>query len=153
MARLEYRLLLDHEKYELLYFYGNIDLEQIIARRECEFFVKEGVTYKQLSSALEKGTFIIYVEKYGDGIKEDEVDDNGLLLEVRELNANENYPLITTLKLYTHLEVMSYIGSSFTYFHGKEWLRDSAEINEDRRLYVLYVTPTGLILEQEGNGI
>jgi hypothetical protein len=153
MARLEYRLLLDHEKYKLLYFYENIDLEQIITRRECEFFVKDGVTYKQLSSALEKEVFIIYVEKYCDGIKEDEVDDNRLLLEVREINANENYPLITTLKLYTHLEVMSYIGSSFTYFHGKEWLRDSAEIDEDRKLYVLYVTPTGLILEQEGNGI
>jgi hypothetical protein len=152
VARLEYRLLLDDETYELLYFYENIDLEQIIARRECEFFVKDGMTYKQLSSALEKEVFVIYVEKYCDGTKEDEVDEQRLLLEVRELNEISNYPLITTLKLYTHLEVMSYIGSSFTYFHGKEWLRDSAEIDEDRKVYVLYVTPTGLILKQEENG-
>jgi hypothetical protein len=153
VARLEYRLLLDHEKYKLLFFYENIDLEQIIARRECEFFVKDGVTYKQLSSALENDTFAIYVEKYEQGVKEDEVNGNGLLLEVRELNSEKNHPAITTLKLHSHLEIMAYIGSSFTYFHGKEWLRDSAEIDEDRKLYVLYVTPTGLILEQEGNGI
>ncbi|MBA2872403.1 hypothetical protein HNQ85_002712 [Anoxybacillus calidus] len=147
MARLEYRLLLDHEKYELLYFYENIDLEQIITRRECEFFVKEGVTYRQLSSALENDTFAIYVEKYEQGEKEDEVNGHGLLLEVRELNSEKNHPIITTLELHSHLEIMAYIGSSFTYFHGKEWLRDCAEIDEDRKLYVLYVTATGLILE------
>jgi hypothetical protein len=151
MNRLEYRLLLDDEHYELLYFYERIDLEQIITRRECEFFVKDGVTYKQLSSAVEHEQFVIYVEKYSEGIKEDEENHHGLILEVRELNEQTHHPLITTLKLDTHLEVMSYIGSSFTYFQGKEWLRDSAEIDEDRKVYVLYVTPTGLILEQEGN--
>jgi hypothetical protein len=153
VARLEYRLLLDHEKYKLLYFYENIDLEQIIARRECEFFVKDGVTYRQLSSALENETFAIYVEKYEQGVKEDEINGNGLLLEVRELNSEKNHPMITMLKLHSHLEIMAYIGNSFTYFQGKEWLRDCAEIDEDRKLYVLYVTQTGLILEQEGNGI
>jgi hypothetical protein len=147
VERLEYRLLLDDERYELLYFYENIDLEQIITRRECEFFVKEGVTYRQLSSALENDTFAIYVEKYEQGEKEDEVNGHGLLLEVRELNAEKNHPVITTLELHSHLEVMVYIGNSFTYFQGKEWLRDCAEIDEDRKLYVLYVTATGLILE------
>jgi hypothetical protein len=147
VERLEYRLLLDDERYELLYFYENIDLEQIITRRECEFFVKEGVTYRQLSSALENDTVAIYVEKYEQGVKEDEVNGHGLLLEVRELNAEKNHPVITTLELHSHLEVMVYIGNSFTYFQGKEWLRDCAEIDEDRKLYVLYVTATGLILE------
>jgi hypothetical protein len=147
VERLEYRLLLDDERYELLYFYENIDLEQIITRRECEFFVKEGVTYRQLSSALENDTFAIYVEKYEQGVKEDEVNGHGLLLEVRELNAEKNHPVITTLELHSHLEVMVYIGNSFTYFQGKEWLRDCAGIDEDRKLYVLYVTATGLILE------
>ncbi|SFA55435.1 hypothetical protein SAMN05192569_10616 [Parageobacillus thermantarcticus] len=51
MNRLEYRLWLGEENYRLLYFYESIDLPQIIARRECDFFVKEGVTYRQVFRA------------------------------------------------------------------------------------------------------
>jgi hypothetical protein len=150
--RLEYRLWLGEENYRLLYFYESIDLPQIITRRECEFFVKEGVTYRQVSSALEHDTFVIYVEEYEQGRKEAEVGSNGLRLEVRELDAENGHPLIATLELPSHLDVMAYIGSSFTYFHGKEWLRDSAEIDEDRKVYVLYVTATGLVMgEGEAN--
>jgi hypothetical protein len=149
--RLEYRLWLGEENYRLLYFYESIDLPQIIARRECEFFVKDGVTYRQVSSALEHDTFVIYVEEYERGQKEAEVDSNDLLLEVRELNAENGHPVIATLELPSHLDVMAYIGNSFTYFHGKEWLRDSAEIDEDRKVYVLYVTATGFVIEEEGN--
>lgn len=146
--RLEYRLWLGGEIYRLLYFYESIDLPQIITRRECEFFVKEGVTYRQVSSALEHDTFVIYVEEYERGRKEAEVESNSLRLEVRELDAENKHPVIAALELSSHLDVMMYIGSSFTYFHRKEWLRDSAEIDEDRKVYVLYVTPTGFVMEE-----
>ncbi|MBB3869369.1 hypothetical protein HNR78_002262 [Parageobacillus toebii NBRC 107807] len=146
--RLEYRLWLGEENYRLLYFYESIDLPQIIARRECEFFVKEGVAYQQVSSALEHDTFVIYVEEYERGPKEAEVDSNDLLLEVRELDAENGHPVIATLELPSSLDVMAYIGNSFTYFQGKEWLRDSSEIDEDRKVYVLYVTATGFVMEE-----
>ena len=42
-----------------------------------------------------------------------------------------------------HIDVLSMIGSVYTYYQGMEWKRDSAEIDEDRKVYVLYVTPTG----------
>ena len=151
MDRLEYRLWLGEENYRLLYFYESIDLPQIITRRECEFFVKDGVTYRQVSSALECDTFVIYVEEYERGRKEAEVESNGLRLEVRELDAENGHPVIATLELPSHLDVMAYIGNSFTYFHGKEWLRDSSEIDEDRKAYVLYVTATGFVIEGENN--
>ncbi len=73
MNPLEYRLWIGEENYRLLYFYESIDLPQIITRRECDFFVKEGVTYRQVSSALEHDTFVIYVEEYERGRKEAEV--------------------------------------------------------------------------------
>jgi len=147
--RLEYRLYIDEESYLPLYYYENIGLEQIIARRECEFFVKDGVTYRQVSSAVERNKlFVIYVEKYSEGVKEAEQASENLTLEIRMLNQEEGHPIIDTIQCDSHLDIMGYIGSSFTYITGREWLRDSAEIDEDRKLYVLYVTPTGLFVEQ-----
>lgn len=150
MARLEYRLYIDEEHYTPLYYYESIDLEQIITRRECEFFVKDGVTYREISSAYEGNeVFVIYVETHNEGPKDVESGSEKLVLEVRMLNHVAGHPLIKKIEVDTHLEVMGFIGSSFTYFEGKEWLRDSAEIDEDRKLYVLYVTPTGFIIEDK----
>ena len=67
----------------------------------------------------------------------------GIKLEIRELNALKEYPLITSEMMTTHLDVLSVIGSVYTYIQDKEWERDSAEIDEDRKVYVLYVTSTG----------
>ena len=62
MAKLEYRLLKPDDTFVSIYHYQSIELEQILARRECEFFVKEGVTYKQTSSAVEDDIHIVYVK-------------------------------------------------------------------------------------------
>ncbi len=143
-AMLEYRLQKGKDQFIPIYHYSNIDLEQILARRECEFFVKEGMTYKQLSSAIEGQRFVIYLEVYEEGpIEAEDLSQDGIKLEIRELNALRGYPLITSEYLTNHFDVLSMIGSVYTYDHGKEWERDSAEIDEDRKVYVLYVTSTG----------
>lgn len=142
---LEYRLLKLNETYHSIYHYESIDLEQVLARRECEFFVKEGVTYKQRSSAIEDDIHVIYVDEYEHAPKEEkESDSEYLTLEVRELNSYRNHPLLTLKSFSNHLEVLSYLGAVYTYFNGQEWERDSAEIDEDRKVYVLYVTETGV---------
>lgn len=141
---LEYRLQKSSDEFIPIYHYRDIELEQILTRRECEFYIKEGITYKQLSSALEDDLFVIYVEKYEeDPIEEPEFFQEGITLEIRELNAVKEHPLIKSEKMYSHLDVLSKIGAVYTYYNGKEWERDSAEIDEDRKVYVLYVTPTG----------
>ena len=66
-----------------------------------------------------------------------------LSLKFANYNALRDHPLIVTEWPTDHLEVLSKIGSIYTYYDGKEWERDSAEIDEDRKTYVLYVTPTG----------
>jgi hypothetical protein len=142
-AVLEYRLQKGPEQFVPIYHYQDIELEQILARRECEFFVKDGVTYKQLSSAIEDQLFIIYLEVYEDGLQEQEERSGGIKLEIRELDARKGHPLIASKQMQHHLEVLGIIGSVYTYRHGREWERDSAEIDEDRKVYVLYVTPTG----------
>ncbi|WP_338449352.1 hypothetical protein R4Z09_24720 [Niallia oryzisoli] len=141
---LEYRLRKGNDHYVPIYHYREIELEQILARRECEFFVKDGVTYKQLSSAIEDELFIIYVEIYEEGPPEPAIlTQDGILLEIREWNAIKGHPLIMSEYVTNHLDVLSTIGSVYTYHQWKEWERDSAEIDEDRKAYVLYVTPTG----------
>ncbi|WP_068982913.1 MULTISPECIES: hypothetical protein [Lysinibacillus] len=146
-AMLEYRLQKEKDKFEPIYYYTNIDLPQILTRRECEFFIKEGKTYKQLSSAIEGELFVIYVQLYEETpIEMPEHLHEGIKLEIRELNAYKNYPLITFEYMTNHLDILSIIGSIYTYIEGKEWERDSAEIDEDQGVYVLYVKPTGYTL-------
>ncbi|MEH6940863.1 hypothetical protein [Bacillus sp. JJ722] len=148
---LEYRLWKGNEEYIPLYHYDDIDLEQVLARRECEFYVKNGVTYKQLSSSIEKNLFVIYVEKYEEGPPEAIRGGigNTITLEIRELNAIRNHPLLETKYAKTHIEILSIIGSTFTFVNNLEYERDSAELDEDRKAYVLYVTPTGYEWEDE----
>lgn len=143
-AILEYRLQKLNDYYEAIYHYPDIDLPQILARRACEFFIKDGVTYKQLFSAIEGELFVIYVEVFEQKPIEQQLHtQDGIRLEIRLLNSRQNYPLVTSEYVSNHLDVLSVIDNMYTYMDGKEWERDSAEIDEDRNVYVLYVTATG----------
>lgn len=148
---LEYRQWKGNNEYLPLYFYEDIEIEQILARRECEFFVKNGVTYKQVSSSIEKNIYVIYVEIFEEGPMEAEFPSIGdlLTLEIRELNSIKNHPILDRMYLNSHLEVLTVIGSTFTIVKNKECERDSAEMDEDRKMYVLYVSPTGYEWEDE----
>ena len=56
---LEYRLYKNELSFEPLYHYTSLGLDEVLARRECEFFVKDGMTYKQRSSALEGDQYFL----------------------------------------------------------------------------------------------
>lgn len=143
-ATLEYRLIKGKDEFIPIYHYPEIELEQILVRRECEFFVKEGVTYKQLSSAIEGHLFVIYLQVYEEGpVETEDPLQSGIKLEIRELNALKEHPLLSSEYMTNHLDVLSVIGSIYTYIQDEEWQRDSAEIDEDRKVYVLYVISTG----------
>ncbi|MCA1054908.1 hypothetical protein LCM10_07900 [Rossellomorea aquimaris] len=147
---LEYRLLKGMNGFEPIFHYPDIELGQILARRECEFFVKEGITYKQRSSAKEGNLFLIYVDTY----EEEPVTDPlfpppGLLLEIRELDQRKNHPILKQETYEDHLDILSVIGSVYIYIDGHEYERDSAEIDEDRSVYILYVKATGETLKEE----
>ena len=146
---LEYRVRKGSNHYEPIFHYPNIELEQILTRRECEFFVKNGVTYRQLSSAKENELFIIYVEVFEEEPPVDPLlPSEGLLLEIRELNSRKNHPILKTESYDFHLDILSVIGSVYYYINGVEWERDSAEIDEDRFVYIMYVNATGYELEE-----
>lgn len=146
---LQYRLMTDDDNFEPLFHYESIELDQALARRECEFFVKEGITYKQTSSAIEDSLTVIYVKTY-DTAEKEKIEfqlDGGLLLEIREWKANGEHPIIKKQTFHHHAEVLHHIGSVYLYINNEEWERDSAEIDEDRLVFVLYMKKTGYKLE------
>ncbi|MEI5908379.1 hypothetical protein WAK64_15110 [Bacillus spongiae] len=145
---LEYRLLKAHESFESLYYYNSIEFEEILARRECEFFVKDGITYQQTSSAIEANETIIYVKKYEQSEPDRIENEKAISLEYREFNARKDHPIIKKERHSFHLDVLHKIGAVYHYIEAVEWERDSAEIDEDRMTYVLYLTPTGFELKE-----
>ncbi|MED3825265.1 glutathionylspermidine synthase family protein [Priestia flexa] len=74
---LEYRLLKLNETYTSIYHYESIELEQVLARRECEFFVKEVLPYIRLQT-MEVETVISRIDFI--------VNESGI--KVMELNAD-----------------------------------------------------------------
>jgi hypothetical protein len=149
---LEYRLFKGNNSAEPLFHYEQIDLQQVLARRECDFYVKEGIVYKQTSSAIEGQWHVIYVTKQDEGeIEKEAFNLNGALqLEMREFNERANHPLQKTLEFDHHIDILSHIGAIYHYIDGLEWEKDSAEIDEDRRVYVLYLIKTGYKMEANG---
>lgn len=148
---LEYRLYKGNNSSEPLFHYEQIDLQQVLARRSCDFYVKEGIVYKQTSSAIEGDWHVIYVTKEEEGeMEKEEFNINDTLqLEMRELNGRANHPILKKIEFDHHIDILSHIGSDYHYIDGMEWEKDSAEIDEDRRVYVLYLIKTGY--KMEGN--
>lgn len=146
---LEYRLNKGTNSFEPLFHYEEIEIDQILARRECEFFVKEGIVYKQTSSAIEGNLHVIYVAKHDQGeMEKEEFNLNGTMkLEMREFRERTDFPLLKTLEFERHIDILANLGSVYHYLDGHEWERDSAEIDEDRRVYVLYLIKTGYKME------
>ncbi|HWR42077.1 hypothetical protein [Sporomusa sp.] len=145
MARLEYRLFDEIEGFPVLYYYDGIEQTEIAARLACDYFVKEAVTYEKTSGAVEADRYVIYVKK---AVVQDESlpqpPNNGgkLRLELRQYVENSSYyPVITTLDMKSNLEMLLYLQSDFVYWLGQEWQKTSAEIDEDRKVYIFYAIP------------
>lgn len=146
MARLEYRLLNKTEDFPVLFYYEDIDQSEIAARFACDYFVKSGITYEKTSAAVEAGCYIVYIKKANleeENLPQSNNNTQKIRLELRQYNENSNYfPVITTFNMKSNLEVLLYLQSDFIYWLGQEWKKTSAEIDEDRKVYVFYAVPT-----------
>ncbi|WP_226667964.1 hypothetical protein [Metabacillus litoralis] len=141
--KLEYRINDERNNYPALYHYEFEDPYEIYCRRLCEFFIKGKQVYKQTSSSLEEEYYVIYVEKDTDEyIFEDAETYSHVTLEVRDYKEYSVSPLIFTYDLYSHEEVLSLIGNDYLWIENEEYEKISAEIDEDRSTYVLYMVKT-----------
>lgn len=149
LKRLEYRLLDESNHYPTLYTYQHIDELEIAARCTCDFFVKDGVLYEKTSCSMEVLVYVIYVKEVDNNVTvyHDNIRDNGkkTRIEIRHFIEDvEQYPLLFTYELRESKEVLLYLQSDYFTWSGKEWQKTSSEIDEDRKIYVLYAKPTGV---------
>ncbi|WP_078434778.1 hypothetical protein [Metabacillus halosaccharovorans] len=141
--KLEYRLNDERNHYPAIYHYSFSDPYEIFCRRLCDFFIKEKKVYKRTSSSLEDEYYVIYVEEETDEyIFEQAESYTHVSLEVREYNEYSVSPLIFTYDLYSHEEALSLIGNDYLWIEEEEYEKISAEIDEDRSTYVLYMIRT-----------
>lgn len=144
MARLEYRLVDDTGQFPVIYYYDDIEKTEIAARFACDYFIKSGITYEKTSAAVETDCYVIYVKKADvpDDLPQPANNNNKLQLELRQYMDNSSYyPIVTTLYMKNNLDVLLYLQSDYVYWLGQEWQKTSAEIDEDRKTYILYAIP------------
>jgi len=147
LSRLEYRLLDEKNNYPVLYVFQDIDEMEIAARFTCDYFVKNGALYEKASCAMEVLVYVIYVNEIDDDVTayDDNIRKNGkrIRLEMRRfIEEAEMYPLLFTYELRENKDLLLYLQSDFFIWSGEEWEKTSSEIDEDRKVYVLYAKPT-----------
>lgn len=64
-------------------------------------------------------------------------------IELREYKEGTNvYPLIHTYSFKDDDDVLLLLQSDYITLNGREWEKTSAEVDEDRRVYVYYARPS-----------
>ncbi|WP_028550371.1 hypothetical protein [Paenibacillus sp. UNC451MF] len=144
MARLEYRLYEEGGDFPLLYYYEQIERDEVALRFACDYLVKEGNVYEKTSCAIEESCYVIYVkpsedEKVMSWEKPASGSRQGFTMELREFQEfATDYQLVHTYPITDSLDVMLYLAANYLYIDGQEWYRTSAEIDEDRETFVYY---------------
>lgn len=147
MPALEYRLLDEEEEYPVLYHYVDIDKGEIAARFACNRFIKQGAVYEKTSCAVEPLTYVIYVNDAGEvPISPPEAPQGvGVKMELRKEKTID--PLCTLLETYhfqSNEDLLLYLQADYVVWLGEEWEKTAAVIDEDRKVYALYVQPGGV---------
>ncbi|MGD7006994.1 hypothetical protein [Metabacillus sp. 84] len=142
--KLEYRLNDPSQGYPAIYHFDDLEPLQIFCRRNCDFFILEGTVYETTSSFLKDSRFVIYVKKSDDEKPFRQAEaERRLGVEVRLYKEYAESPEIMFLPCFDHVEVFSYLDNTYLVLEGKEYERVSAEMDQDRLMYVLYVRETG----------
>lgn len=152
MARLEYRLLDEGSGFPVLYQYDRIDKDEISLRFACDYLVKGHVVYEKTSCAVEPDCCVIYVkrsteEQAVDYSEKPRVRWEHVQIELREFREGTLvYPHVHTYAFKDDDDALLMLQSDYVYWDGREWEKTSAEVDEDRHVYIYYAKPTA----QEG---
>ncbi|MED1796100.1 hypothetical protein EDM59_24850 [Brevibacillus nitrificans] len=148
MARLEYRLLDEANGYPVLFYYERIDKDEVSLRFACDYLVKGHVVYEKTSCAVEPSCYVVYVKR---STEEQAVDYahtasarwGSIQIELRHFReGTTTYPLVHTFYCKDDDDALLYLQSDYLMHDGQEWEKTSAEVDEDRRVYVYYAQPT-----------
>lgn len=149
MARLEYRLLDETRGFPVLYYYDFIDKDEVSLRFACDYLVKDRCVYEKTSCAIEGNKYVIYVRV----AEEEQVVEpgsvlhglwGGIRIELREYReGTAHYPLVHVFEFQDDDDALLHLQSDYLFANGREWAKTSAEVDEDRKVYVYYAQPTG----------
>jgi len=147
MARMEYRLLDEARGYPVLFYYDNVNKDEVSLRFACDYLVKGHVVYEKTSCAIENGTYVIYVKRSTEEQAVDYAEAvsarwGSIQIEMREYQENARvYPLVHTFYFKDDDDALLHLQSDYLYVNGREWEKTSAEVDEDRQVYVYYAKP------------
>lgn len=143
---LTYYIKRGSQNYEEFYHYSEdkINEDEIYARQLCEFFTKDGKEYELNSNEMIEDSEVLVLIEKGESrpfLHEKNYNGLGIHLEFRLYRKKGEMQLLSVKKLQNHWEVIRYLLKDVVDVpeHG-QMLRGSAEIDEDRQVYVLYVT-------------
>jgi len=144
--RLDYYIKPFFGDYQEFYTYahGTINDDEIYARQLCGYFIKDGNQYKLISNEMENGIETLILEESGKNESfpdEENYAGKGVNIEFRQYNSFRNMPLLAIKQVNTHWDVIRYLLKDVVEVPGKGlMLTDSTELDEDRHVYVIYVT-------------
>lgn len=145
MPTLTYKLIDKENTFPSIYQYDYIDKDELALRFSCEYFVKDEVVYHQIDTVMSKERAEIYVEidleekpfKYAN-LKGSAW--GGIKVEFRKYMENESeYPLLEIREYHDDDDAILQLLSTLFIINGKEYSKTSSEVDEDRKLYVIYV--------------
>lgn len=144
---LEYRLADSERNYPSIYHVSDIDSMEIFCRRNCEYFTLNGKVYENVGSAMEPTKYVIYLQEVSNEKPNPKAPIlRKLGVEVRLFSEDGVYRELDFLDCYTHQMVLGYLDNTYIYLGKTEYERTSAELDQDRRTFVMYVKPTGMEL-------
>jgi hypothetical protein len=132
-------------QFEALYEYPTnaIEQDEIYARQLCEFFIKNGKEYELESNEMSGLDDLLIVKEKGNSkrFSEETHYQSGIHLEIRQFKNLGDMNLLKVIPLDSHWHAMRYLLKDVIDIPGiGAKIRDSAEIDEDRKCYVIYVT-------------
>lgn len=148
LARLEYRLLDEANGFPLLFYYDHIDKDEVSLRFACDYLVKGHIVYEKTSCAIEPNCYVIYVKRSTEEQAVDYVHHaakrwGSIQIELRHFKeGTADYPLVHTYYFKDDDDALLHLQSDYLLLNGMEWEKTSAEVDEDRHVYIYYAQPT-----------
>ncbi|WP_332650446.1 RNA helicase [Lysinibacillus sp. 54212] len=146
MKRLIYYIDKGNGLYEPFYEYSipNIGVDECYARQLCTYFIMKGTQFELTANEMDGDQEILVVKELGRNLSgEDERSfrGEGIQVEFRSPNERENYRLYSRISCRSHFDVLRFLLKDVVDVPGiGQRLVTSTEIDEDRGVYVIYVT-------------
>lgn len=147
MVALQYLLVDDQKQYPCISYYEPISKEEILLRFSCDYWIKDHKVYQVVDTEIEGNIYSIYVIHN----QEEKVVEEGIIfaptwqgiqLEYRHFHVDwEVYPVIHREFYSSDRDVLLHLLSTIQMIKGKSWQTKSTEVDENRKKYIIYVSP------------